>query len=53
MHALFIGAFFSDFFIQSKSFFVLLPTGGLKQVFLLDPPPLPLPRICPNSSHIP
>ena len=43
--------FFSGTF-SSKGFFVQLSTSSLKQVFLLDPPPLPLLRICPNSSHI-
>ena len=43
--------FFSGTF-SSKGFFVQLSTSSLKQVFLLDPPQLPLLRICPNSSHI-
>ena len=47
MHALLINVF------SSKGFFVQLSTSSLKQVFLLDPPPMPLLRICPNSSHIP
>ena len=50
LHALLI-FFFGAF--SSKGFFVQLSTSSLKQVFLLDPPPLPLLRICPNSSHIP
>jgi hypothetical protein len=52
MHVLLINAFFSGAF-SSKGFFVQLSTSSLKQVFLLDPPPVPLLRICPNSSHIP
>ena len=39
MHALLINVF------SSKGFFVQLSTSSLKQVFLLDPPPLPLLRI--------
>ena len=45
-----LSIFFGTF--SSKGFFVQLSTSSLKQVFLLDPPPLPLLRICPNSSHI-
>ena len=52
MHALLINVFFFGAF-SSKGFFVQLSTSSLKQVFLLDPPPMPLLRTCPNSSHIP
>jgi len=55
MYALFIKVFFPEHFHPkaSKGFFVQLSTSSLKQVFLLDPPQLPLLRICPNSGHIP
>ena len=52
MHALLINVFFSGAF-SSEGFFVQLSISSLKQVFLLGPLPLPLLRICPNSSHMP
>ena len=53
IYACFAYQLFFFWVFSSKGFFVQLSTSSLKQVFLLDPPPLPLLRICPNSSHIP